>query len=236
MLADGATFIDMGGQSTRPGSQTVSAEEEARRVLPAVEAVHKAFPDAPISIDTFYALVAAAAAEKGAALINDVSSGSMDPQLWNILPKLQLPYVLSHIQGRPQTMQQSPFYNNVVLEVFDDLNKKRYQLQEAGVKDVIIDPGFGFGKTIQHNLQLLHELHFFQQMNCPLMIGLSRKGTVYKTLGVSAEEALNGSTILHTIALLNGAQLLRVHDVKEAAEAIKLVAAYQQANKKAPQQ
>ena len=235
MLADGAMFIDMGGQSTRPGSQTVSAEEELARIIPAVQAVHKAFPHALVSIDTFYASVAQAAADAGASLINDVSSGTIDPQLWPLLPKLGLPYVLSHIQGRPQTMQQSPHYENVVLEVFDDVNKKRHQLQEAGVTDVIIDPGFGFGKTINHNLQLLHALNFFGQMNCPLMVGLSRKGTVYKTLGVSAEEALNGSTVLHTIALLHGAQLLRVHDVKEAAEAVKLVAAYGAANKKALQ-
>lgn len=226
MIKDGAAILDIGGQSTRPASERVSEEEELQRVIPAIEAVHRSFPEQLISIDTFYASVAREAVAAGASLVNDVSAGSIDQDLLPTVAKLGVPYVLMHMLGDPQTMQQAPQYKNVTLEVFDALSFKMKTLQQSGIKDIIIDPGFGFGKTIPHNFQLLRELHFFQQLNKPLLIGLSRKATVYKTLQTTAEWALNGTTVLHTIALMNGAAILRVHDVKEAREAITLFSAY----------
>jgi dihydropteroate synthase len=226
MLKDGAGILDIGGQSTRPGSERVTADEELKRVIPAIEAIYSSFPDAIISIDTFYAVVAEAAVKAGASIINDVSAGSIDKALLPAVARLGVPYVLMHMQGDPQTMHLNPTYTNVVTEVFDALNHQLYRLTKAGVNDIIIDPGFGFGKTIAHNFQLLNQLSFFQQLNRPVMVGLSRKGTVYKTLNTTAEKALNGTTVLHTISLLQGANILRVHDVKEAVEAVKLVCAY----------
>jgi dihydropteroate synthase len=222
MLLDGALFLDMGGQSTRPGSERISAEEEMARIIPAIEAVHRNFPLANISIDTFYASVAKAAIEAGATLVNDISSGSIDNAMIETVGKLGVPYVLTHIKGEPQTMQNVAVYTDVVTEVFDALNWKKQECLAAGICDIIIDPGFGFGKTISHNFQLLNRLAYFQQLGCPLLVGLSRKATVYKSLGITAEQALNGSTVLHTLALTEGAQLLRVHDVREAVEAIRL--------------
>jgi dihydropteroate synthase len=226
MLNDGSAILDIGGQSTRPGSQRVPVDEELSRVVPVVEALVKRFPEAILSIDTFYAKVAEHTIQAGATIINDVSAGSIDPELIPLVARLQVPYVLMHMQGDPQTMQQNPTYENVVLEVFDYLSFKIKELEALGIKDIIIDPGFGFGKTIQHNFQLLAHLSYFQQLSKPLLIGLSRKGTVYKTLEVKAEDSLNGTTVLNTISLLNGAHILRVHDVKEAVQAIKLHAAY----------
>jgi dihydropteroate synthase len=223
MLADGAAFLDVGGQSTRPGSQRISIEEELKRAIPAIEAILKEFPGAVISIDTFYAKVADYAVKAGASIVNDVSAGSIDVNLIPTVAALNVPYVLMHMQGDPQTMQKAPAYNNVVLDVFDALNNKINELVLAGIKDVIIDPGFGFGKTIQHNFQLLAQLSWFKELQKPLLAGISRKATVYKTLGISAGEALNGTTVLNTIGLLNGASILRVHDVKEAVQAVKLV-------------
>jgi dihydropteroate synthase len=227
MLQDGATILDIGGQSTRPGSERVSATDELKRVLPAIEAIHGAFPNAILSIDTFYASVAEAAVKAGAHIINDVSAGSIDENLIPVVARLQVPYVLMHMQGNPQIMQINPTYENVVLEVFDTLNRQLKALTQKGINDIIIDPGFGFGKTIAHNFQLLQELAYFHHLQKPLLIGLSRKGTIYKTLNITADEALNGTTVLNTISLLQGAHILRVHDVKEAAQAIKLVGAYQ---------
>jgi dihydropteroate synthase len=228
MLEHGATFIDVGGQSTRPGSERVSADEEMQRVIPAVEVLHKAFPHAIVSIDTFYASVAKEAVRAGASLINDVSSGSIDENLLDTVKDLQVPYVLMHMQGNPQTMQKNPVYQNVVLDVFDQLNQKMDSLIKLGIKDIIVDPGFGFGKTIAHNFQLLSGLDFFQKLQKPILVGLSRKGIIYKTLGITPEQALNGTTVLHTISLLKGAQILRVHDVKEAMETIQLLKVYNQ--------
>lgn len=227
MLQEGATILDLGGQSTRPGSEQVAAEEELQRVLPAIEAIAQAFPEAIISVDTFYAPVAEAAVASGASIINDVSAGSIDADLLPLVARLQVPYVLMHMKGHPKTMQKDPVYEDVVLEVFDDLNQKLYAIEKLGIRDVIIDPGFGFGKTIAHNFTLLRGMSYLGQMNRPIMVGLSRKATVYKTLGVTAEEALNGTTVLHTLSLLNGGVILRVHDVKEAVQAVKLVQAYQ---------
>ncbi|MEI6945831.1 dihydropteroate synthase [Paraflavisolibacter sp. H34] len=230
MIRDGAALLDIGGQSTRPNSQRVAMEEELARVLPAVEALHRRFPETPLSIDTYYARVARETVQAGASIINDVTAGGIDPELIPTVAELQVPYVLMHIQGTLENMQQNPVYQNVVTEVFDALNEKMAGLHQAGINDIIIDPGFGFGKTIAHNFQLLSGLRYFEQLNKPLLVGLSRKGTVYKTLGVTAEEALNGTTVVNTISLLHGAHLLRVHDVKEAVQAIRLVQALRQSD------
>jgi dihydropteroate synthase len=223
MLKDGAAIIDIGGQSTRPGSERVAPDIEIERIIPAIESIIKAYPGTIISIDTFYAAVAEKAVEAGATIVNDVSGGSIDAYLIKTVAKLKVPYVLMHMLGDPQTMQKNPNYNNVTLEVFDYLQRKVKELQKEGIIDIIIDPGFGFGKTAEHNFQLLRELSYFRQMDLPIMVGLSRKATVYKTLNTNAEGALNGTTVLNTTALLNGASILRVHDVKEAVEAITLV-------------
>lgn len=223
MLIDGAVIIDIGGQSTRPGSKRISMNEELQRVIPFVEAIHQKFPEAVISIDSFYASVVKEAIAAGASIVNDVSAGSVDEQLISAVAALNIPYILMHTPGNPQFMQENPVYNNVVLDVFDFLNKKINELHKAGINDIIVDPGFGFGKTIAHNFELLTNLDFFQQLSKPILIGLSRKRTVYKTLGVTAEEALNGTTVLNTIGLLKSASILRVHDVKEAKQAIQLV-------------
>lgn len=225
MLSDGAAILDLGGQSTRPGSVQAGEEEELRRVLPAVKAIASRFPEAIISIDTFYASVASAAVQAGASIVNDVSAGTIDPKLLPAVASLNVPYVLMHMKGHPQTMQQNPVYENVVTEVFDFLSFRIRELELMGIKDIIADPGFGFGKTIAHNFELLKGLSYLRHLNRPLMTGLSRKATVYKPLGITPEEALNGTTVLHTIALLNGARILRVHDVKEAVQAVKLVGA-----------
>lgn len=227
MIKDGATIVDMGGQSTRPNSQRISAGEERDRVVPMVEMVSKRFPDLFISIDTYYASVAKAAVGAGAHIVNDVSAGTIDDQLISTVASLKVPYVLMHMQGSLETMQQNPSYSNAVLEVFDSLSFRMKELHHSGINDVIIDPGFGFGKTIDHNFELLHGLSFFEKLNKPVLVGLSRKGTVYKTLNIGPEEALNGTTVLHTISLLNGTNILRVHDVKEAMQAIRLVERYQ---------
>lgn len=223
MLQAGAAILDMGGQSTRPGAERVSAEQEAERVLPAIAAVHQRFPEAILSVDTFYAEVASEAVARGAAIVNDISAGTLDENMFATVARLQVPYVLMHLQGEPQTMQQNPRYENVVLEVFDFLNDKIAELQGLGLTDIIIDPGFGFGKNTRHNFDLMAGLSYLQQLHKPLMVGVSRKGMVYRTLGISANEALNGTTVLHTISLLKGAQLLRVHDVAEAVQAVRLV-------------
>jgi dihydropteroate synthase len=226
MILDGATILDIGGQSTRPKSEQISADEELKRVLPAIEAIHKNFPEQIISVDTFYSKVALEAINAGASIVNDISAGTMDADLLAKVAQLKVPYVLMHMLGKPQTMQQNPTYKNVTLEVFDFLNFKIAELIRLGIHDIIVDVGFGFGKTASHNFQLLRELSFFQQLAKPIMVGLSRKATVYKTLGITAEEALNGTTVMNTLALMNGAHILRVHDVKEAVQAVTLFNEY----------
>lgn len=226
MIRDGATILDIGGQSTRPKSTQITADEELKRVLPAIESIRKNFPEQLISIDTFYAKVAKEAVAAGASIVNDISAGTLDEDLLPTVVDLKVPYVLMHMQGTPQTMQNDPSYKNVTLDVFDALSFKMVELTKLGINDIIIDVGFGFGKTASHNFQLLRDLSYFTQLNRPIMAGLSRKATIYKTLGISAEEALNGTTVMHTIALMNGASVLRVHDVKEASEAVKLFNAY----------
>ena len=229
MLNEGASLIDIGGQSTRPGSSRVDAAEEATRVVPAIEALVKRFPDIFISIDTFYARVAHEAVNAGALLVNDVTAGTIDTDLLPTVTALQVPYVLMHMQGTLETMQLAPAYKNVVTDVFDYFSFKLQTLYESGLHDIILDPGFGFGKTAAHNFALLNGLSFFKQFEKPILVGLSRKATVYKTLGITADEALNGTTVLNTLSLQNGAAILRVHDVKEAAQAVKLWTAYRSA-------
>ncbi|HET9434600.1 MAG TPA: dihydropteroate synthase [Chitinophagaceae bacterium] len=222
MLSDGADLIDIGGQSTRPGSDLISPDEEIKRVVPAVKAIIQKFPDTLISIDTFYSNVAIAAVNSGAAIVNDISAGSMDKKMIETVARLKVPYILMHMKGTPQIMQQNAVYENVNREVLDFFIAKTNELRKAGVLDMIIDPGFGFGKTIEHNFELLKNLSVFKMLDKPILVGISRKSTIYKTLGVTADEALNGTSVLNTIALMNGASVLRVHDVKEAKEAVTL--------------
>ena len=228
MIREGAMILDLGGQSTRPGSRLVDAAEELDRVLPAIELVHREFPGQLISVDTFYGSVAKAAVNAGATIINDVSAGMIDPDLLPYVAEARIPYVLMHMPGTPSDMQKNARYNDVTGEVFDFLNNRISELVRMGIKDIIVDPGFGFGKTAEHNFRLLRDLSYFTQLDKPLLAGLSRKATVYNTLGGTAEEALNGTTVLNTLALANGASILRVHDVKEAMEAITLYKAYKQ--------
>ncbi|UFH53423.1 dihydropteroate synthase [Spirosoma sp. KNUC1025] len=222
MLADGATFLDIGGYSTRPGAAEVSPSEEAARVLPAIEAIVHRFPDALISVDTFRASVARQAIGAGAALINDVAGGTLDPAMFETAAALNAPYILMHMRGTPQTMQSLATYQHVATEVIDELSIRLAELRSFGVKDVILDPGFGFAKTPAQNFLLLNSLANFGLFDEPLLVGLSRKTTIWKTLNISADEALNGTTVLNTIALQKGASILRVHDVREAVEAVKL--------------
>jgi dihydropteroate synthase len=226
MLEEGADVLDIGGQSTRPNSVPVPLEEELNRVTGAIEAVHSTFPDAIISVDTYHAKVAAAAVAAGASMVNDVSAGSIDGEMLAAVGKLQVPYVCMHMRGTPATMQQNPVYENLTREVLDFFIARIGVCKQAGIQDIIIDPGFGFGKTIRHNFELLKNLSVFKMLEKPLLLGISRKSTVYKTLGVTAAEALNGSTVLHTLGLANGANILRVHDVKEAKEAVTLYVEY----------
>jgi dihydropteroate synthase len=223
MLEEGADILDIGGQSTRPGSIQVSAEEELKRVIDGIAAINQKFPEAIISIDTYYSLVAKEAVNAGASIVNDISAGSMDEEMIPVVATLGVPYVLMHMQGTPQTMQQSPQYDNVTKEVLDFFIQRLDSLHKAGIRDIIVDPGFGFGKTIAHNFELLKDLSVFKILKAPLLLGISRKSTIYKTLGITVEESLNGTTVLNTIGLMNGAGILRVHDVKQAKEAIRLV-------------
>lgn len=223
MLADGATFLDLGGYSTRPGATEVSPAEEADRVLPAIEALCKYHTGALISVDTFRASVARQAVEAGACLVNDVGGGRLDADMFSTVARLGVPYVLMHLRGNPQTMQSLATYTNVVTDVIDELQEQVTALRALGHKDIMLDPGLGFAKTPAHNFQLLHNLEAFQLFDEPLLIGISRKATIWRTLGSSADEALNGTTVLNTVALLKGASILRVHDVREAVEAVTLI-------------
>ena len=226
MLLAGADMIDVGGQSTRPGSERITEDKELSRVIPAIEILSKEFPQAIISIDTFYSKVASQSVATGASLVNDVSCGSIDPQMLPVVGSLNVPYICMHAQGTPESMQRNPTYENVTREVIDFFISKTEECRQAGINDVIIDPGFGFGKSIRHNFQLLKNLSLFKMFDKPLLLGISRKSTIYKTLNTTAGDALNGSTVLHTIGLMNGADILRVHDVKEAKEAIVLYEKY----------
>ena len=223
MLKEGATFIDVGAYSSRPGADHVSEEEELRRILPAVALLLREFPDIYLSIDTFRSRVAKKTIEAGAAVINDISGGNMDALMFKTIAQLQVPYILMHMQGTPQTMQHYPRYEHITTDLIQFFSEKIDELRRLQINDVIIDVGFGFGKTILHNFQLLKELHHFQTFNLPLLAGVSRKSMLYKTLNIHPNDALNATTSANTIALLHGANILRVHDVKEAVECIKIV-------------
>jgi dihydropteroate synthase len=224
MLKDGADIIDIGAQSTRPQSTLVSVEEELSRLAGIVDVVTDKFPEAIFSIDTFYSKVAEICVAAGAGIINDVSGGQMDGQMILTAATLHVPYVCMHMRGTPQTMQQLNEYDDVTKAVIDFFIAKTDECRRAGINDVIIDPGFGFSKNISQNFQLLNNLDMLKMLDRPILVGLSRKSTVYKTLGVTAEEALNGTTVLNTVALTKGASILRVHDVKEAKECVTLYA------------
>lgn len=222
-LKEGATFIDIGAYSSRPGADDVTTDEELKRIVPAVEAISKRFPEARLSIDTFRAEVARESIGAGAHVINDISGGELDEQMFETVANLQVPYILMHMKGNPQTMQEDPVYNNVSLDVVDYFEQKLFRLKQLGVKDIILDPGFGFAKTIAHNYELLNHMQNLDIFGLPLLAGFSRKSMIYKFLGTTPQEALNGTTVLNTIALQKGAKILRVHDVKAAAECIALV-------------
>jgi dihydropteroate synthase len=224
MLKQGADIIDIGGQSTRPGSARITADEELQRVSGAIEVLHKNFPEAIISIDTYWSRVAEEAVLSGASIINDISAATVDEKILEVAARYQTPYCCMHMPGNPDTMHQVPAYENLMREILDYFIRKIELCRKAGIKDVIIDPGFGFGKTAAQNFELIRRLHIFKILQAPILVGVSRKSTIWKTLGITAGEALNGTTVLHAIALQNGASILRVHDVKEAVEAVKLVA------------
>ncbi len=230
MLTEGAAILDIGGQSTRPGSMQLTVEEELKRVIEPIKLLHKNFPEAIVSIDTYQSKVAAEAALAGASIVNDISSGNLDADMLRTIGKLNVPFICMHMLGTPQTMQKNPHYENVTKEVLDFFIAKTDECKKAGIHDVIIDPGFGFGKTQKHNFELLKNLSVFKMLEKPLLLGVSRKSTIYKTLGVTADEALNGTTVLNTIGLLNGANILRVHDVKEAKQTVKLISAMNETN------
>jgi dihydropteroate synthase len=223
MLADGATFLDVGGYSTRPGAADVSVETETQRVIKAIRAIIIRFPEAIISIDTFRSEVAAQAVNEGALLINDVSGGTLDPKMYQTAGRLGVPYILMHMRGTPQTMTNQTDYQNLTKDIADYFHQKIHALQSLNVKDIIIDPGFGFAKTAAQNFELLQQLDYFRILGKPLLVGLSRKSMIWRTLSITAEEALNGTAVLNTVALLKGASILRVHDVKEAVQAIRLI-------------
>ncbi len=223
MLDEEADIIDIGAVSTRPHAVPISEKEEIQMLLPALETIRKKYPDILISIDTFRAEVAKLCIEAGVDIINDISGGTMDEQMFETIAKYNVPYILMHIQGTPETMQQNPVYNDVSQDVLMYFAEKVKVLRDLGVNDIILDPGFGFGKTLEHNYQLLSDLEIFHSFELPLLVGVSRKRMIYRPLQIQAEEALNGTTVINTIALQKGAHILRVHDVKEAVQAVKLL-------------
>ena len=219
---EGATMVDIGAYSSRPGAEDVVTAEELRRLLPAIDIVREEWPEAIISVDTFRAEVARRAVEAGADIVNDISGGEMDPEMFSAVADMHVPYILMHMQGTPRDMQKAPHYDNLMCEVFRSLGERVELLHEMGVADVILDPGFGFGKTMEQNYEMMARLGEFRLLDCPILAGVSRKSMVYRLLDTTPEESLNGTTVLNTIALMNGASILRVHDVKEAVEAVKI--------------
>lgn len=222
MLLDGATFLDIGGYSTRPGANEVTEAEEIKRVTEAINLILKKFPEALISVDTFRSEVAKKAVEAGAAIVNDVSGGTLDSEMYSIVGKLKVPYILMHMRGTPKTMSSLTDYENVTIEVIKDLASKIALARAEGINDVISDPGFGFAKTREQNFEVLNNLELFQNLEIPLLSGVSRKSFIYKTLDTTPEHALNGTTFVNTVSLMKGASILRVHDVKETVECVKL--------------
>ncbi len=223
MLKWGASIIDIGGVSTRPGAQEISPDEEWSRIGSVIRTLRKEYPDTCLSVDTFHASVAEKALDEGIDMVNDISGGSFDPGMAPLIGKWNVPFVIMHIQGRPGNMQQNPTYNNVVEDIKAFFEKQIATFQEAGASKFILDPGFGFGKNDEHNYALLSNLHIFAEMGYPVMVGLSRKSMINRVLGTKVAEALNGTSVVNTVAVMNGAKILRVHDVKEAVEVVKLV-------------
>jgi len=223
MLKDGATFIDVGAYSSRPNAKDVSVEQELYRSLKAINSITKKFPETLISVDTFRSKVAQEAVAAGACMINDISGGSLDNNMFQTVASLQVPYILMHMQGTPQDMQNNPYYEDIIFEIRTYFSEKIKQLRQLGLNDIILDVGFGFGKTIEHNYELLKNLDLFNIFDMPLLAGLSRKSMLYKVLDTDAKKALNATSVANTIALQNGASILRVHDVKEAYETIQIV-------------
>ena len=223
MLNEGATFIDVGAYSSRPGAAHISEKEELIRILPVINLLVKYFPEIIISVDTFRSEIAKETIQNGAAMINDISGGKMDENMFQTVADLQVPYILMHMLGTPQNMQQNPVYEDVTKDIIRFFSEQIFKLHQLKVNDIIIDMGFGFGKTIAHNYEILKNLSLFKNLDAPILVGVSRKSMLYKPLQITAIEALNATTAANTIALLNGATVLRVHDVKEAVEAIKIV-------------
>jgi dihydropteroate synthase len=224
MIEEGADILDVGGYSSRPHAEDLSPGEEKKRVLPAIKLIRREFPEAIISIDTFRSVIAADAVGKfGAHIINDISGGEGDKNMFSVVQALNVPYIMMHMKGNPGTMQDNPVYDDVVADILKWFSSRIVKLQSTGVKDIIIDPGFGFGKTIIHNFEILQRLGDFAIAELPILVGVSRKSMIWKTLGITADEALNGTSVLHAIALQHGADILRVHDVREAKEAILLI-------------
>ena len=223
MVSNGATFIDVGAYSSRPGADDVPQDEELKRAIEAIRIITKNFPDVFISIDTFRSEVARIAVQEGGCMVNDISGGALDQQMFATVAQLKVPYILMHMRGNPKTMTQQTEYSNILKDIVYYFHVRVSQLHQLGVKDIIIDPGFGFSKTAQQNFELLNHLEHFKILNKALLVGLSRKSMIWKTLQTKPEDALNGTTSLNTVALMKGASILRVHDVKEAMEAIKLV-------------
>lgn len=230
IVDEGAAIIDVGAYSSRPGAADVSAGEEMARLRRGLEIIRREVPEAVVSVDTFRADVARMCVEEyGVAIVNDISAGELDKDMFATVAELRVPYVMMHMLGRPQDMQQAPHYDNVVREVFLYFARKVQQLRDMGAYDLVLDPGFGFGKTLEHNYELMARLEEFSVFELPLLVGISRKSMIYKLLGISPEEALNGTTVLHTIALQKGADILRVHDVRQAVEAVRIVEALKRA-------
>ncbi len=223
MLDEGADFIDVGAYSSRPGAKNISEKEELKRILPVIRQIIKEFPGILISIDTFRSEVARQCIEEGACMINDISGGNLDKRMFKTVADLQVPYILMHMPGNPQTMQKMTRYSDITKDLIYYFSKKISQLRDLGVNDIIIDPGFGFGKTLDQNYELLKKMDLFKTLHVPVLTGVSRKSMLYKLLDISAEEALNATTVVHTIALLKGTHIIRVHDVKPAVETIKIL-------------
>lgn len=223
MLKEGATFIDVGAYSSRPGADDISEDEELKRMLPVVESLIKNFPDILISVDTFRSRVAQASVEAGAALINDISAGNLDAEMMKTVSQLQVPYIMMHMRGNPENMKDLNEYDDLTEDILFYFSEKISAARDLGINDLIVDPGFGFSKNISQNFELLSRLELFRNLDLPILSGLSRKSLIYKTFKTGPEEALNGTTVLNTISLMKGADILRVHDVKEAMECVKLV-------------
>ncbi len=223
MIDEGVDIIDIGGYSSKPGAENISLDTELKRVIPYIEIIKKNFEDTPVSIDTFRSKVAKEAVNHGAEIINDISSGNLDQKMFETVSELKVPYIMMHMQGKPIDMQTNPVYKNLVVDISENLSKKIFEARIKGINDIIIDPGFGFGKTVNDNYILLKNLSFFKELGCPILVGISRKSMIYKVLNTDPQNSLNGTTCLNTISLMNGANILRVHDVKQAKEVIDLV-------------